>query len=210
MVTIGLTGNVGAGKSTVAGFWKNERGAVVIDADHLGREAVKPGNKTMALLVDRFGKEILLPDESLDRSLMGQIAFSSRENLIALNEIVHPEIVRLIKEELKEAEKKHTRAVVVDAALIIEFGFEGYLDYLVVVDAPQNVRIERMLALKKMEKSTLERVIEMQMAAEELKLRADYVIENDGNMERLKVKALAIFDRMLEEREGEITLNDNI
>ena len=76
MVTIGLTGNVGAGKSTVAGFWKNERGAVVIDADHLGREAVKPGNKTLALLVDRFGKEILLPDGSLDRSLMGQIAFS--------------------------------------------------------------------------------------------------------------------------------------
>jgi dephospho-CoA kinase len=141
---------------------------------------------------------------------MGQIAFSSRENLIALNEIVHPEIVRLIKEELKEAEKKGARAVVVDAALIIEFGFEGYLDYLVVVDAPQNMRIERMLALKKMEKSTLERVIEMQMAAEELKLRADYVVENDGNMERLKVKALAIFDRMLEDREGEITLNDNI
>jgi dephospho-CoA kinase len=164
----------------------------------------------MALLVDRFGKEILDPDGSLDRSLMGQIAFSSRENLIALNEIVHPEIVRLIKEELKEAEKKGARAVVVDAALIIEFGFEGYLDYLVVVDAPQNVRIERMLALKKMEKSTLERVIEMQMAAEELKLRADYVIENDGNLERLRVKALAIFDRMLEDREGEITLNDNI
>jgi dephospho-CoA kinase len=201
MVTIGLTGNVGAGKSTVAGFWKNERGAVVIDADHLGREAVKPGSKILALLVTRFGKEILLPDRSLDRSLMGQIAFSDRENLIALNEIVHPEIIRLIKEELKKAEKEGARAVVVDAALIIEFGFEGYLDYLVVVDAPQNVRMGRMLALKKMEKSTLERVIEMQMAAEELKLRADYVIENDGKLDGLRVKALAVFDRMLEERE---------
>jgi dephospho-CoA kinase len=197
MVTIGLTGNAGAGKSTVAGFWKNERGAVVIDADHLGREAVRPGSKTLALLVDRFGKEILLPDESLDRSLMGQIAFSDRGNLEALNEIVHPEIVRLIKEELKEAEKKGTRAVVVDAALIIEFGFEGYLDYLVVVDAPQDVRMGRMLALKKIEKSTLERVIEMQMAAEELKLRADYVVENDGNLDGLKLKALELFDDIM-------------
>jgi len=197
VVTIGLTGNVGAGKSMVAGIWKRERGAVVIEADWLGREAVKPGSMALTRLVNRFGREILMPDGSLDRGLMGELAFAKQENLEALNSIVHPEIIKLIRKEIEKAQRESDRAVVIDAALIVELGFENHLDYLVVVDAPKEVRMKRMLAKKKMDQETLERVMEVQIPAQRLKERADYVIENDRDEKWLEEKALEVFDRMM-------------
>ena len=199
MVTIGLTGNVGAGKSTVAGIWKKERKAVVIDADMLGREAAKPGSEVLETLVRRFGGEILAGDGTLDRRHMGELAFSKKENLEALNEIVHPEIIRLINLQMEFARKEADSAVVVDAALIIEFGFEIHLDYLVVVDAPKEARSERMMAKKKMTRNTLEKVMLLQLPAEKLKERADYVIENDRDEEWLEKQALEVWDRMMAE-----------
>ena len=103
MISIGLTGNVGSGKSTVAAIWKAERGAVVIDADKIGRSVVQPGSRCLAALVERFGEEILLPDGSLNRRKMAEIAFSDTESREALNSIIHPEIIREINGQLRGA-----------------------------------------------------------------------------------------------------------
>ena len=197
MISIGLTGNAGSGKSLVARLWKEERGAVVIDADELGRSAVKPGSEALAELTRLFGKEILLADGSLNRKRTAEIAFSNAENTRALNSIVHPEIIRNINRQLKEAGREGVKAVVVDAALIFEFGFERYVDVVVVVDAPRELKISRMLAKGKMDRKTVEKVIEVQLPADELKKRADYIIDNSGEIDNLKKKALELFDSLV-------------
>src|SRR3990172_7986486 len=104
MLQIGLTGNAGAGKSSVADIWRSEKGACIIDADELGREAVQPGRPALEDLEKIFGRRVLNPDGSLNRLEMGRIAFSSPEDLQALNRIVHPHILRRIEEQMREAE----------------------------------------------------------------------------------------------------------
>jgi len=200
MITIGWTGNIGAGKSTVARIWQKERGALLIDADILARQAVKPGGKVLKKLVEHFGEEILAPDGSLDRTRTARIAFSNEEDYRALNSIVHPEIIRLIRQEMENAEKESVPAVVVDAALIYEFGFDALLDYVVVVDAPREVKIRRALEKNKMDRQTLERVMAFQLPAEELRKRADYVIENNADEQCLADQALEVFDRIMAEQ----------
>ncbi len=197
MLLIGLTGNVGSGKSTVARFWHQERGATVIDADHLGAEAVKPGSPALEKLIQRFGDRILLSDGSLDRRLMGQIAFSSSENLEALNSIVHPEIIRQIASAIIQAKNQGEPVVVVDAALIFEFGIDEIMDRVVVVDAPLEMRKQRMMAKDKIDEKTLEKLISFQLDAGELRERAYQVIENQGDLETLRKRALEVFDQLL-------------
>ena len=197
MLLIGLTGNVGSGKSTVARLWREERGATVIDADLLGAEAVKPGSEALKKLVDRFGDKILQADGSLDRRLMGQIAFSSSEDLEALNSIVHPEIIRQITSAVEQARNRGKPVVVVDAALVFEFGIDEIMDRMVVVDAPLQIRKQRMLAKNKMDDQTLEKLMSFQLSAEELRRRGHYVIENHGDLDVLRARSLEVFDRMV-------------
>ena len=130
---------------------------------------------------------------------MGQIAFSSSENLDALNSIVHPEIIRQIASAIEQAKSRGEPVVVVDAALIFEFGIDEIMDRVVVVDAPLEVRKERMLAKNKMNEQTLEKLVSFQLDAEELKLRADHVIENEGDLESLRERSLEVFDRIVAE-----------
>jgi dephospho-CoA kinase len=197
MLKVGLTGNAGAGKSTVARIWRDERGAFVIDADHLGAEAVAPGTPALAALVERFGPRMLRDDGGLDRGRMARIAFNDPEDLAALNSIVHPEILRRVDDLLAEAEAAGVDMAVVDAALIYEFGLEKKLDCVVLVDAPLDVRRERVLEKGKMDAATFERVVAAQLPAEELRKRADYVIENGGDRKILQRRALEVYEKML-------------
>ncbi|OGF97648.1 MAG: dephospho-CoA kinase [Candidatus Glassbacteria bacterium GWA2_58_10] len=197
MISIGLTGNAGSGKSTVAKIWREQRGAVVIDADELGRSAVKPGSEALVELTRLFGKEILHEDGSLNRKRTAEIAFSSEENTRALNAVVHPEIIRNINRQLKEAGREGVKAVIVDAALIFEFGFERYVDVMVVVDAPRELKISRMLDKGKMDRRTIEKIMEVQLPPDELKKRADYIIDNSEDAEGLRKKALELFDSLV-------------
>jgi len=197
MIAIGLTGNVGSGKSTVAQIWKTERRAMLIDADQIGRSVVQPGSRTLTRLVERFGKGILLPDGSLDRRKMAEIAFSDNESLKALNSIVHPELIRKISAELRQADSQGVSAVVVDAALIFEFGLDCFLDVVVAVDAPREVKIKRTLAKGAMERETLEKMLGMQLPPDELKAKADHVLDNSADEETLKQNALELFDKLI-------------
>jgi len=203
MISIGLTGNVGSGKSTVAAIWEKERGALLIDADSIGRSVVRPGSRCLAALTERFGEGILLPDSSLDRRKMAGIAFSDKKNREALNSIVHPELIREINDKLRDARSRDAKAVVVDAALIFEFGLNHCVDVVVAVDAPRETKIERMLAKGKMDRETLERMLEVQISPQELKARAGHVLDNSADQESLKKSALELFDRLVREENKE-------
>jgi len=196
MLKVGLTGNAGAGKSTVAAIWRDQRGALVIDADGLGRAAVEPGTPALAALVERFGPRTLQPNGSLDRGRMARIAFDDPTALAALNAIVHPEILRRVDELLAEAEAAGVEVAVVDAALVYEFGLEKKLDCVVTVDSPLETRRERVLAKGKIDEATFEKVIAAQLPPEELRKRADYVIENDCDRKTLQRRALEVFERL--------------
>lgn len=200
MLRICLTGNAGSGKSTVARIWEKERGAVIIDADLLARRAVKTGGAVLKNLVARFGEGILLDDGSLDRRKMGRLAFSDPQSLAALNALVHPEIVRLIEKALKREKKHRTPVAVLDAALVFEFGIARWFDYVVVVDAPEKLRKERLLASGKMDRETVDNLMRCQLPAEELASRADYVIRNSHSAENLRKQSLEVFDLIVSTR----------
>jgi dephospho-CoA kinase len=197
MLAIGLTGNVGSGKSTVAAIWQQRRGAAVIDADRLGSEAVAPGSEALGRLAAHFGEQVLLPDGSLNRRRTAELAFRTDTDRQVLNSIVHPEIIRRIGLEMIEARRSGVKAVVVDAALIFEFGFDRHVDVLVVVDAPRELAVERMLAKGKMDRETVERVLAIQLPPEQMKEKADYVLRNEGDLEDLEKVALELYDRVV-------------
>ncbi|MEA2063931.1 MAG: dephospho-CoA kinase, partial [Gemmatimonadota bacterium] len=135
-----------------------------------------------------------------DRKEMARIAFSSAKNLRALNSIVHPEIIRRIRAAINKARADRLPVLIVDAALLHELGLEGLVDRLVVLDAPEYLRKDRMLASGKMDKETLENLIDLQLPipVEKLRSRGHLVIENRGDMEALRKSALEVFDSLAE------------
>lgn len=180
-VTVGLTGLTGAGKSTVAGLFA-QRGFAVIDADALAHRVTQKGSPALAELSLRFGKNILLPDGSLDRRDLASVAFSSPENTRALGEITHPHILSLMKEEAE----KHRAAgvpVLLDAPLLFECGLEKICDFTVTVVCPRETRIKRLEKRDNIPREAIEKRMNAQSTEEYQTKKSDYVITNDGKAE---------------------------
>ena len=149
MIVIGLTGGIGSGKSTVAAMLV-QRGAVLIDADAVAREVVEPGTPAYGKVVERFGEDVLAPDRSLDRRALAAIVFDDPVALFDLEAIVHPEVRAEIAARLV-GESSGERIVVLEIPLLVEGeGSDGYgLAGVLVVDAPSDICLERLVALGK-------------------------------------------------------------
>lgn len=188
MLAVGLTGGIGAGKSTFAALLA-ERGAQVIDADQIGRDALQPGRPAWHSVVSTFGDEILVPGEmEVDRKRLAGIVFGDPAKLAALNTIVHPVILQRIAEELERL--SHSDAVVVvDAALITELGLQGSLDALVVVTTSRRERVDRLVRTRGMTLDDVHARMASQATPEELEAQADYVVRNDGTLDDLAAEA---------------------
>ncbi len=184
MLLVGLTGNIASGKSEVARML-GQRGAMLIDADTLAREAVRPGTDALKRIVDRWGKDVLATDGTLDREALRRIVFSDTVELEKLNSIVHPEVTRLRDIEVERARKRGDRIVVCVIPLLFERGLVNDFDYIVLVDAPRAVRLERLSTARGLEETDAMNMIASQMPAELKRARADYVIENVGSLEDL-------------------------
>lgn len=195
MITIGLTGNVASGKTTVAERW-NDAGVHVIDADGLGHRVLEEDLDVRGELVDAFGREILAPDGSIDRAALGERAFDSPEDIRALNAIVHPPLVERLDTELAEARDRGVEVVAIDAALLLEFGVEDALDVLVVVSAPRDVRADRLIRERGLGRERIARIMAAQMPDAEKAAAGDYVIVNDGSIEELGQKADETLERI--------------
>ena len=191
MVLVGLTGGIGSGKSTVDELLVR-RGAVLVDADVIAREIVEPGRPALGALVDRFGGAILQADGSLDRQALADLAFSTDEGKQALNDITWPAIRDEMQRQVDAA--PDDCVVVVDAALLLEssFGLEGGYEQVVVVEAPIDVRLDRLEA-RGLRRDDAARRIAAQMSDEERREHATFVIDNAGSVDDLEPQIDALW-----------------
>jgi len=185
MLLIGLTGNIASGKSTVAQMLA-DRGATIIDADELARDAVAVGSDGHRKIVERWGDDILKADGGLDRVALRQIVFQEPTELEALNSIVHPEVSRLRDDLINEARERGDETVVCDIPLLFERNLVGDFDRIVLVDAPRPLRLERLTRERALGQTEAMNMIAAQMPSELKRARADYIIENEGSLEALE------------------------
>lgn len=184
MLVAGLTGGIGSGKSTFASLLA-ERGAQIIDADALGRDALRPDQPAWHSVVSQFGDEILQANSlEIDRKRLAAIVFNEPHRLAALNAIVHPVIIEGIADRLERL--AHTdQIVVLDAALIAELGLEASLDALIAVTTTKEVRKQRLRRTRDMDLLDIEARMDAQMDPDQVAARADIVVRNDGDVEDL-------------------------
>ena len=199
MLSVGLTGGIGAGKSTFAALLA-ERGAQVLDADGFGRDALAPGRPSWHSVVGQFGDEILsAASMEIDRKKLAAIVFNDRSKLAALNAIVHPVIVQRIADEMERL-RETDAVVVIDAALIAELGLSRTFDVVVVVvTTSRERRVERLVRERGMGLDDVLARIASQASNEELEAQADIVVRNDGDLGDLAAEADRVW-ALLQER----------
>jgi dephospho-CoA kinase len=182
MDVIGLTGGIASGKSTVAAMLR-ELGATVIDADEASRAVVEPGTPGLKAVVEAFGPDVL-DGERLDRWKLGSIIFADEAARRRLEAITHPLIRAWMAERQREAEERGEERVVLDIPLLYENGLDRGLEAVIVVYAPTEVEMERLMARNRLDRKEAARRLGTQMPIEEKKARATYVIDNSGTREQ--------------------------
>lgn len=187
-MVVGLTGGLGAGKSTLASLLAAQ-GAEVVEADTLAHRFLEPGTPQYRALVEAFGQEILTATGEIDRARLADRAFASSEGVKTLNQTVHPALVAEIKRLVAEAREHDTGVLIVDAALLLEWQLDDLFDVIVNVEVDDNAGVER--ASKRMAQSSeqLRRRLDAQLPKEERKRRSHLTIQNNLDIEDLKKKA---------------------
>ena len=173
-----------------------DRGATVIDADLLAREAVEPETQAFRDIIKRWGKDVLNDDGGLDRAALRRIVFADQSELDALNRIVHPLVTRLRDREIAQAKDRGDPIVICVIPLLFERNIVDEFDAIVLVDSPRPLRLERMVATRGMEATEAMNMIASQMPAELKRARADYVIENNGSLQDLERDVNALWSSL--------------
>ena len=181
MIVIGLTGGIGTGKSEVARILE-EIGAYIIDADRLGHSAYLPHSEIWEEVVKEFGYGVLLPDEEIDRKKLGSIVFNDPVQLAKLNEIMHPRMGQMVANIIEGLDAE---VVVVEAALLLEAGWDALVDEVWCTGASEDVVIDRLKARNGLNKEEAQKRINAQMSVDERKSRSQVMIENNGDLAQL-------------------------
>lgn len=184
MLEVGLTGGIGAGKSTVADGLA-ARGAVLIDADAIVRELQEPGGRVLAAMVDHFGPGILRPDGTLDRGAVASIVFNDADELAALNSIVHPAVVEEMTAR-RRALADTDKTVVLDIPLLVEGGYREIP--VIVVDTDPEIAVARLVESRAVDEDDARARIAAQASRPERLAIADFVIDNSGTRAELEVE----------------------
>ena len=192
VLNVALTGNIAAGKSAVAELFR-QWGATVIDADQIVREVQAPGGPVMREIAERFGDSVVRADGSLDRSTLRRRVMADPDALAALNWIVHPAVQVRRAELAAAARSRGDRLVVSDIPLLFEAAEPGEFDLIVLVDAPEEVRLARLMEYRGLDREEAGRMIQAQAPSREKRARSDYVIENDGDPAALERAAEAVW-----------------
>jgi dephospho-CoA kinase len=185
VIEIGLTGGIGSGKSTVAALLV-ERGAVLIDADVIVREVQEPGTPVFAAMVERFGPGIVAADGSLDRAAVAAVVFADREQLEALNGIVHPAVSDEMTRR-RQALAATDATVLLDIPLLVESKYSG-LAGVIVVDVDPELAVERLVRHRGFAEEDARARIGRQASRDERLAVADFVIDNSGDLEELRAQ----------------------
>jgi len=186
---VGLTGGIATGKSTVSVMFR-DKGAFVVDADAIARRLLAPGSPMVAVLRERFGPAVFQGDGQVNRRWLRDRIAASAEDRQWLNAVMHPEIIR--REEAAVATAP-AGLVIVDAALMFETGSHKRFDTVIVVYAPRQVQLARLMARDGMERSAAEAFLDTQMDVEKKKEMADHVIDNSGSLEETRRQVETVY-----------------
>ena len=189
-MVIGLTGGIGTGKSTVSQILK-DRGFPVIDLDVISHEVIE-FSSVVEKIVQNFGREVLDEDEAgnctISREKLGKIIFSDKEKRLALNSIMHPEILKVMHKKILECKSEKNKIIFVEVQLLFEVQWEKEFDYILLVAAKRDMQVRRVLERDKRSEEEAWNIINSQMSLDEKREKSDFVIENDGNMDDLNKK----------------------
>jgi dephospho-CoA kinase len=196
MLRVGLTGSIGVGKSFVAGVLA-ELGCRVLDADEAAREVVAPGTAGLSAVVAAFGEGVLQKDGTLDRQQVGSLIFADQSKRQLLNSILHPYIIAMQDEQLREWEALDPEGIiVVDAALMIESGGYKRFDKLIVVHCRPAVQIQRLMARDKLTHEEAQKRIDAQMPQEAKQKFADYLIDTSEGFESARKRTGEVYEEL--------------
>jgi len=194
MLIIGITGNIGSGKSAVCQILA-KLGVPTIDADKLAHEAYKPHSQIWQELINVFGKNIVKVNGEIDRQKLGQIVFSSPHALAQLNRIVHPCIYCMVQEGIENYSRQGVEAVTVEAALLVEADWTKLVDKVWLVMASDNTVSQRLTQHKEISTVQILSRLRSQMPAREKMKYADEIIYNDGDMAQLETRVTELWHR---------------
>jgi dephospho-CoA kinase len=204
VLLVGLTGGIGSGKSEVSKRLA-ALGAVIVDADKVAREVVQPGTPGLEQVVDAFGRQVLLPDGTLDREGLGRIVFGDPQKLARLNSIVHPLVGERIAAMMADVERDHPDAVVVyDVPLLVENGLQDRYQVVLVVATAPDTQLRRLVEQRGMTEADARARIAAQAPLEAKLAVADHVIDNDGDLAALDAAVEEVW-RDLTDRAGRTT-----
>jgi dephospho-CoA kinase len=196
MISAGLTGGIGAGKSAVAKMFA-ARGAATIDSDEIGRSLMQPGNVVYDRIVSGFGPEMVLPNGQLNRAKLAEIVFHDLERLKHLNSIVHAPVLREIDRRIFAQRQKNPNAiVVVESAVLFEAGQDRRFDKMVVAWCRPEQQVERYRSKSGLAAEDIERRMAAQMPSDEKKSRADFVFDTSGTLEETERQVEAVFAQL--------------
>jgi dephospho-CoA kinase len=202
MLVAGLTGSIATGKSTVSGILK-ELGAFIVDADRAAHEVVLPGTKAWNEIVRIFGKEILQKSGEIDRERLGRIIFNDSAMRSILEEVVHPEVVHSMDEQIRSIKSGFPDAVVIlDVPLLIETGMHKGMGEVIVVYCPEDMQITRLMVRDKISRADALAKIRSQISIEEKRRYATLLIDNSASKDNTRIKVEDLYDR-LREKGGE-------
>lgn len=183
MKIIGVTGGVGAGKSTVLNYLEKRYGAKLILADLVGHEVMEPGHEAYEQVVKAFGQEIVSEDNTIDRKTLGAIVFADEKKRMILNRIIHPAVRQEILRRLEEAKLSHMLYVVVEAALFLEENYDAFCDETWYIYTDEKIRRQRLKQSRGYSDERIDQIFRSQKTHEEFQKRCLFMIDNNGSEE---------------------------
>ncbi|MFP4974379.1 dephospho-CoA kinase [Paenibacillus sp. CN-4] len=193
---MGLTGGIASGKSTVSALLA-AKGAQLVDADVIAREVMLPGHPVLEAVVRHFGQDLLQEDGTLNRSKLGEIVFHDEAARRKLNELTHPAIRAEIRGQMDRLEREHPGGLVIaDIPLLYESGLQEMFERILVVYAPRETQLERLMARNGLKREQAEARLDSQMDIEVKRGLADYVVDNSQGLEETRVQVELLWDRL--------------
>ena len=196
MKTLGVTGGIGSGKTTVCRIFE-DLGARVFYADAEAKQLMQADPEARAEIIAAFGEDSYDSEGRLNRAYLAREVFGDPKQLVRINAIVHPRVFRAFERAIQQAEQDGVALLVHESALIFEVGVQDLLDAIAVVDAPADQRIARVTARDKVTPEQVQARIDNQLPTAELRRRADYIIENTGTVDDLRAQVEVVYREVL-------------
>lgn len=194
MLTIGLTGGIGSGKSTVANFF-SQLGITIIDSDQIARDVVLPGTPALQTIVTHFGKQILDDHGALDRQKLRELIFQHPEERRWLEKLLHPQIREKMRAAVQQAQSSYCVLVI---PLLIETQPNPLVNRILVIDSPEDLQIKRTQQRDRLDETQIQAIMQSQATREQRLAAADDVIHNKGDLKQLEIQVQKLHQRYLQ------------